>query len=324
MIRRILLVACAFMVLGLACGKEPVSNVTITPPAAPQSIATASEAPVTPAPAAPAVTAPTAVDPAPPAPASTVPAAAAPIARTIKMATTTSTENSGLLTVLLPAFTAKTGIEIQVIAVGTGKAIKHGENGDVDVLLVHDPEAEEKFVAQGFGVARVSVMYNDFVIVGPAADPAGLAGGKDAAAALAKIAAAKVPFVSRGDASGTHVKEQNLWQAAGVAPAEEWYISAGQGMGQVLIMADEKQGYTLTDRATFVAYAEKVKLAVLCEGDERLFNPYAVIAVNPAKHAHVKQAEARAFVDYLVSPEGQAVIAGFKVKGQQVFIPSAK
>jgi tungstate transport system substrate-binding protein len=240
------------------------------------------------------------------------------------MATTTSTENPGLLAVLLPAFKAATGIEVQVIAVGTGKAIKHGENGDVDVLLVHDPEAEEKFVAQGFGVARVPVMYNDFVIVGPPADPAGLKGVTDAVAAMAKIAAAQAPFVSRGDASGTHVKEQNLWKAAGIAPEGAWYISAGQGMGPVLIMADEKQAYTLTDRGTFIAYGEKVGLTIVCEGDTQLFNPYAVIAVDTARNPHVNRAGAQAFIDYITSPAGQAVIAGFKVKGQQLFTPCAK
>jgi len=261
---------------------------------------------------------------APSAPAAPAAAKPAPVVTTIKMATTTSTENSGLLAVLLPAFKAATGIEVHVIAVGTGKAIKHGENGDVDVLLVHDPEAEEKFVAQGFGVARVAVMYNDFVIVGPPADPAGLKGGTDAAACLAKIAAAQALFISRGDASGTHVKEQTLWKSAGVTPAGAWYISAGQGMGPVLIMADEKLAYTLTDRATYIAYGEKVGLVIVCEGDRRLFNPYAVIAVNPAKQPHVKRAGAQAFIDYITSPAGQAVIAGFKVKGQQLFTPCAK
>jgi len=258
---------------------------------------------------------------APVAPAATRPA---PVVTTIRMATTTSTENSGLLAVLLPAFKAATGVEVQVIAVGTGKAIKHGENGDVDVLLVHDPEAEEKFVAQGCGVARVAVMYNDFVIVGPPADPAGLKGGTDAAAGLAKIAAAQAPFISRGDASGTHVKEQTLWKSAGVNPEGSWYISAGQGMGPVLIMADEKRAYTLADRATYTAYGEKVDLAIVCEGDRRLFNPYSVIAVNPARQPHVKRAGAQAFIDYITSPAGQAVIAGFKVKGQQLFTPCAK
>ena len=260
----------------------------------------------------------------PTAPATPAATETAPAVTTIKMATTTSTENSGLLAVLLPAFKAATGIEVQVIAVGTGKAIKHGENGDVDVLLVHDPEAEEKFVAQGYGVARVAVMYNDFVIVGPPADPAGLKGGTDAAACLAKIAAAQAPFVSRGDASGTHVKEQTLWKTAGVTPEGAWYVSAGQGMGPVLIMADEKLAYTLTDRATYIAYGEKVGLVIVCEGDRQLFNPYTVIAVNPAKQSSVKQAGVQAFIDYITSPAGQAVIAGFKVKGQQLFTPCAK
>ena len=243
-------------------------------------------------------------------------------AAAIKMATTTSTDNSGLLNALLPEFRKKTGIEVQVIATGTGKAIKHGEKGDVDVILVHAKKAEEKFVADGFGVKRVSVMYNDFVIIGPEKDPAGISGSRDAADTLKKIASSKSSFISRGDDSGTHKKEKSLWTDARVTPEGEWYVSAGQGMGAVLTMANEKQAYTLTDRGTFIAFEDKISLKVLCEGDSKLFNPYAVIAVNPLKHPHVKKDEVEKFIDFLVSKEGQALISGFRKKGKQLFTPS--
>jgi tungstate transport system substrate-binding protein len=242
---------------------------------------------------------------------------------TIKLATTTSTDNSGLLELLRPAFERAHGVKVHVIAVGTGKAIKHGENGDVDVILVHARAAEDKFVADGFGVGRRDVMHNDFVILGPPADPAGVRGLKDAAAALRKIAEAGSPFVSRGDDSGTHKKEDSLWAAAGIEPEGEWYMSAGQGMGACLTIADEKQGYVLADRGTFIAYGDKVGLKVVVEGDDRLFNPYGVIAVNPEKHPHVKHAEATKFVEWLTSPEAQDMIAGFKKGGQQLFYPDA-
>ncbi|MBN1129892.1 MAG: substrate-binding domain-containing protein [Chitinispirillaceae bacterium] len=240
----------------------------------------------------------------------------------LKLATTTSTDNSGLLGVLLPAFTKKTGITVHVIAVGSGKAIKLGENGDVDVLLVHSRKAEEQFVVAGFGVDRRDVMYNDFVIVGPPGDPAGINGQKDAAAALKKIAAAGATFVSRGDESGTHVKEKELWPATGVTPGGPWYLEAGQGMEAVLMMASEKQAYTLTDRGTFIAVRDKLRLAVLCEGDTVLFNQYGVIAVNPAKYAHVKSAAARMFVEWITASEGQGMIAGFRKNGGQLFFPN--
>jgi tungstate transport system substrate-binding protein len=244
-------------------------------------------------------------------------------AKTITLATTTSTDNSGLLKALLPVFKARSKIDVKVIAVGTGKAIKLGENGDVDVILAHAKSAEEKFVADGFGLRRVAVMYNDFVILGPNSDSAKIKGCQTAAKALQKIAEAQAPFISRGDDSGTHKKEKELWQLAGVKPGGAWYILAGQGMGAVLNMTDEKNAYTVADRGTFIAYNDKVRLQVLYEGAKVLFNPYSVIAVNPRKHAHVKAKEAQMFIDFLVSAEGQKIIGDFKVKGKQLFIPAA-
>jgi tungstate transport system substrate-binding protein len=241
----------------------------------------------------------------------------------VKMATTTSTDNSGLLDVLLPAFTEKCGIKVEVIAVGTGRAIKHGENGDVDLILVHAREAEDKFVADGFGVNRRNVMHNDFVITGPAADPAGIRGIKDATEALRKIAQSKSFFISRGDDSGTHKKEKQLWRTAGVTPGGDWYLSAGQGMGAVLTIANEKQAYTLTDRGTYIAMKSKLQLPVLVEGDERLHNPYGVIAVNPAKHPHVKYAAAMKFIEWLTSREAQDIIRNFRKEGEVLFYPDA-
>ncbi|BCR03251.1 tungsten ABC transporter substrate-binding protein [Desulfuromonas versatilis] len=242
----------------------------------------------------------------------------------LRLATTTSTENSGLLKDLLPPFEEQNNCKVDVIAVGTGKALKLGEAGDVDVVLVHARALEDKFVAEGYALERKDVMYNDFVILGPAADPAGVAGMTDAAAALPKIASAKATFVSRGDQSGTHTKEKELWQAAGVSPAGDWHLEAGRGMGEVINMADERQGYTLADRGTYIAYQEKTNLKVRVEGDERLFNPYGVMAVNPAKHPHVKKELAQAFVDYLISPEGQRRIAEYRVNGQQLFFTYSK
>ena len=242
----------------------------------------------------------------------------------IKMATTTSTDNSGLLGVLVPAFTAKTGIEVDVIAVGTGTAIAYGEAGDVDVVFVHARAREDAFVADGFGVNRRDVMYNDFVILGPPSDPAGVKGVKTAAEALAAIAAAEAEFVSRGDDSGTHIKEKSLWTAAGLTPAGRWYKEAGQGMGAVITMTNDLAGYTLTDRATYLAMKDSLNLEVVLEGDAVLFNPYGVIAVNPDRHPHVKYEAAMAFIDYVVSPEGQKVIGDFKVNGEQLFYPDAK
>lgn len=239
--------------------------------------------------------------------------------RSIKLATTTSTENSGLLDAILPEFKKKTGVVVHVIAVGTGKALKLAENGDVDVVLVHAPSRERAFVEAGFGLARVPVMHNDFVVLGAGADPAGVRGMKDAATALAKIARTESPFISRGDDSGTHIKEKGLWEEAGVEPRGAWYVSAGQGMGAVLVMANEKQAYTLADRGTFIAFREKVEIEVLVEGDARLANPYGVIAVSHERHPHVKRAGAAEFIAWLTSAEGQGLIAGYRKGGEQLF-----
>jgi tungstate transport system substrate-binding protein len=239
------------------------------------------------------------------------------------MSTTTSTDNSGLLEVLLPPFEAANACQVDVIAVGTGKALKLGENGDVDVVFVHARAAEDKFVADGFGTYRKDVMHNDFVVVGPAEDPAGLKAASSAVDAFARLAGGTAPFVSRGDDSGTHKKEKRLWQAAGIAPRGSWYREAGQGMGAVLQIADEKRAYTLADRGTFIAYQGKVELAVVYEGDPALFNPYGIIAVNPAKHPHVQFDLAKQFIDYVTGSEGQKIIGGYRVNGQQLFIPDA-
>lgn len=239
----------------------------------------------------------------------------------LRLSTTTSTENSGLLKVLLPPFEKANGVQVDVIAVGTGKALKLGESGDVDVVLVHDPGLEERFVAGGFGVDRRAVMHNDFVVVGPREDPAGLRGAPSAVEAFKRLAAGKAPFISRGDESGTHQKEKALWKQAGLKPAGAWYRETGQGMGEVLQMANEKRGYALADRGTYIAWERKLELAILSEGDAQLFNPYSVIAVNPAKAPHARHALARKFIDYLTGPEGQKVIAGFQLEGKQLFFP---
>jgi tungstate transport system substrate-binding protein len=250
--------------------------------------------------------------------------AAAHAAPDLRLATTTSTENSGLLNAILPLFKAKYGTQVRVISVGSGKAMKLGENGDVDVVLVHSRADEEKFMAAGFGVDRRDVMYNDFIIVGPKSDPEGIR-GSDVLKAFKKIAAAGGRFVSRGDDSGTHKMEQNYWKAAGVERAAmSAYVSAGLGMGEVLMMAAEMRGYTLTDRATFAAYRAKTGLEILVSGDPRLFNPYGVIAVNPARHPDVNHAGAMQFIEWLTSAEGQAAIAAFRVGGEQLFFPNGR
>ena len=251
---------------------------------------------------------------------------AAPLAQAqdvIRLSTTTSTENSGLLKVLLPAFEAKTGIRVDVISVGTGKALELGKNGDVDVTLVHARQLEDKFVAQGWGVDRRDVMYNDFIVVGPTNDPAGVKGSKDVIGAFRKIAASGTRFISRGDNSGTDVMEKGYWQQAGTKPAGAAYVSAGLGMGEVLNMAAEMRAYTLTDRATYGAYRARTGLAVLVEGDQRMFNPYGIIAVNPARHQGVNYRGAKALIEWITSTDGQARIAAFKPEGEQLFFPSA-
>ncbi|GAB3430737.1 substrate-binding domain-containing protein [Massilia solisilvae] len=241
----------------------------------------------------------------------------------IRMSTTTSTENSGLLKWLLPAFEARTGAKVSVIAVGTGKALELGKNGDVDVCLVHARKLEDQFVAEGWGVGRRDVMYNDFIVAGPTSDPAHVKGMKDVIAAFRQIAATNAKFISRGDNSGTDVMEKNYWKEAGTKPAGANYVSAGLGMGEVLNMAAEMKAYTLTDRATYGAYKARTGLAILVEGDKRMYNPYGIIAVNPDKHKGVNYKGAKLLIEWITSPEGQARIASFKPDGEQLFFPSA-
>jgi len=239
---------------------------------------------------------------------------------------TTSTQNSGLFDHLLPMFQDKTGIEVRVVAVGTGQAIKNAANGDGDVLFVHAKPAEEKFVADGLGVSRADVMYNDFVIVGPADDPAGVAGSKDVVDALKKIAEAKAPFASRGDDSGTHKAEQRLWKQAGIDPAaasNDWYRETGSGMGATLNTGTGMGAYVMTDRATWISFGNKGDYKVAVEGDPILFNQYGVILVNPEVHQHVKADLGQQFIDWILSEEGQQAIADYKIDGQQLFFPNA-
>jgi len=269
----------------------------------------------------------------------------------IKMSTTTSTENSGLLDVLLPEFAKETGIRVKVFAKGTGAAIRDGIDGNVDIIFVHAKKREEKFVADGYGAHRLGVMHNDFVILGPKKDPAKIKGTGKASMALKKIAESKIKFVARGDDSGTHTKEQALWKATGLPMKTEtteivkkgkkrtlsfsnpgglgkWYLSIGQGMGKTLTYAEEKQAYTLADRGTYLKYRygrkQGLDLEVLCEGDPELYNPYGIIPVNPKKYPHVKFKWAEQFARWLVSPKAQALIAGYKIEGQQAFFPDAK
>ena len=249
---------------------------------------------------------------------------AAPAAPALKLSTTTSTENSGLLGFLLPAYESRCGCKVKVISVGTGKALELGKNGDVDVVLVHARAAEDKFVAEGHGVNRRDVMYNDFVIVGPPSDPAGIAGQHDVLAALRKIHEANARFISRGDNSGTDQMERSYWKALGIIPQGRAYISAGLGMGEVLTMAAEMQAYTLTDRATYGAYRAKTALRIVVQGDPGMFNPYGVIAVNPKKWPGINYAGAMDFIAWLTSSEGQERIAAFRVNGEQLFFPTAR
>lgn len=270
--------------------------------------------------------------------------------KVLKMSTTTSTESSGLLDILLPAYEKATGVKVKVIAKGTGAAIRDGQDGNVDVIFVHAKGREEAFVKEGYGTKRYAVMHNDFVIIGPKADPAGIKGSSDAGASLKKIAEAKQQFVSRGDDSGTHTKEQSLWEKSGLALADQtqtlvsdgvkkeikykrpadsdaWYLSIGQGMGKVITFAEEKQAYTMSDRGTFIKFkygkTPAVDLDVLCEGGDDLANPYGVIPVNPKKHPQVQYDLAVQFADWLVSAEGQKVIGDYKLEGQQLFFPDA-
>jgi len=243
----------------------------------------------------------------------------------ITVASTTSTEQSGLFKHLLPRFTERTGIAVKVVALGTGQALDVGRRGDADVVFVHDKAAEEKFLADGFAAGRQDVMYNDFIIVGPKGDPA-KAAGKDVLVGLRKIAEAKAPFISRGDRSGTHAAELRYWTDAGLdlnAAKGDWYKEIGQGMGPALNTASAQNAYVLTDRGTWLSFKNRGDLAVLVEGDQRLFNQYGVMLVNPAKHPNVKAAEGQAFIDWLVSPEGQAAIAAYKIEGEQLFFPNA-
>ena len=244
----------------------------------------------------------------------------------IVMASTTSTEQSGLFAHLLPAFKQASGVDVRVVALGTGQALDSGRRGDADVVLVHDQVAEEKFVADGFGLKRLPVMYNDFVIIGPKADPAGVR-GNDVANALKKLASGSTAFVSRGDKSGTHAAELRYWTAAGVdllAAKPAGYKECGCGMGPALNMASSIGAYVLADRGTWLNFKNRGDLAVLVEGDKRLFNQYGVMVVNPAKHPHVKKDLAQAFANWVVSPAGQASIAGYKIGGEQLFFPNAK
>ncbi len=244
----------------------------------------------------------------------------------ITLASTTSTEQSGLFRHLLPLFTAKTGVGVHVVALGTGQALRTAANGDADVVLVHDRVAEEKFVADGFGIERHAVMYNDFVVVGPATDPAQVHGSVDAVQAFQRLATAGATFISRGDNSGTHAMETRLWRAAGQDPPAgkaPWYLSVGQGMGPTLTMAAARDAYTLADRGTWLSFRNRGPLTILLEGDPALFNPYSVILVNPARHPQVKAEMARSFANWLVSPEGQAAIGAFQIEGQRLFIPNA-
>jgi tungstate transport system substrate-binding protein len=244
----------------------------------------------------------------------------------ITVASTTSTEQSGLFRHLLPLYEKKTGVQVRVIALGTGQALDMARRGDADVVFVHARSAEEKFLAEGYGVKRFPVMYNDFVLAGPKADPAKVAGGKDILDALRKIKGASAPFVSRGDRSGTHMAELELWKLAGIDIANDrgpWYRDTGQGMGPALNSASAMSGYILTDRGTWISFRNRGELAVLVEGDKKLFNQYGVILVNPEKHKHVKREMGQAFIDWLVSPEGQKSIADYKIDGEQLFFPNA-
>ena len=246
--------------------------------------------------------------------------------KSIVVSSTTSTEQSGLFGYLLPIFEKKAGIQVKVVAVGTGQALDIGRRGDADVVFVHDKPAEEKFVEEGYSTQRNEVMYNDFVLIGPKADPAKIGGGKDIQAGLQKIASTQTPFISRGDKSGTHAAELRYWKGAGVevSPSSSWYKETGSGMGPALNTASAMNGYILSDRATWLTFKNRGDLAILVQGDPRLFNQYGVMLVNPVKYPQVKKAEGQAFIDWLISKDGQDTIAGYKVGGEQLFFPNAK
>ena len=246
--------------------------------------------------------------------------------KSIVVSSTTSTEQSGLFNYMLPIFKMKTGIEVKVVAVGTGQALDIGRRGDADVVFVHDKVAEEKFVEEGFSTKRYEVMYNDFVLIGPKSDPAKIAGGKDIQVALQKIAAAQAPFVSRADKSGTHAAELRYWKGAGVSvsPGPSWYKETGSGMGPALNTASAMNGYILADRGTWLSFKNRGDLTILVQGDPKLFNQYGVMLVNPAKFPHVKKAQGQEFIDWLISKNGQDVIASYKIDGEQLFFPNAK
>ncbi len=242
-----------------------------------------------------------------------------PSPEVVKMATTTSAANTGLLEVLLPEFEKDTGIRVDYIATGTGKAIMHGRNGDVDVILVHAPAAEEVFVQDGYGVERVPVMWNDFVILGPPNDPAEVSTSKTVAEAMKKIETAKTPFISRGDDSGTHKKELEIWKQTGVTPEGDWYVEAGQGMGACLTMANDKQAYVLTDRGTFLSRVDQLELTVQFEGDPALLNPYAIIAVSPEKYPDVNRSGTTQLIEWMTSARGRTLIEEYRINGKQLF-----
>jgi tungstate transport system substrate-binding protein len=246
--------------------------------------------------------------------------------KSIVVSSTTSTEQSGLFEFILPIFQMKTGITVKVVAVGTGQALDIGRRGDADVVFVHDKPAEEKFIEEGYSTKRYEVMYNDFVLIGPKSDPAKVGGGKDIQAALQKISIAQAPFISRGDKSGTHAAELRYWKGAGitVAPGTSWYKETGSGMGPALNTASAMNGYILADRATWLSFKNRGDLTILVQGDPKLFNQYGAMLVNPTKFPHVKKAEGQAFIDWLISKNGQDVIASYQIGGEQLFFPNAK
>ena len=246
--------------------------------------------------------------------------------KSIVVSSTTSTEQSGLFGFILPIFKMKSGIDVKVVAVGTGQALDIGKRGDADVVFVHDKPAEEKFVEEGYSTKRYEVMYNDFVLIGPKSDPAKIGGGKDIQVALQKISAAQASFISRGDKSGTHAAELRYWKGAGItmAPGSSWYKETGSGMGPALNTASAMNGYILADRATWLSFKNRGDLVILVQGDPKLFNQYGVMLVNPAKFPHVKKVEGQAFIDWLISKGGQDVIASYKIDGEQLFFPNAK